>query len=244
MYQFFIEASQVAKDSVFITGNDLNHMKNVVRLKPGEIFRVSVKDGKNYLCELSGYEEDRAVGHITEQQVKDTELKGKIQLFQGLPKGDKMELIIQKAVELGVSEIIPIRMRNCVVKLDEKKGAQKVARWQAIAEAAAKQAKRSIVPVIHEIMDFQESLAYAADNDINLVPYENEDGISGSKKILSGIRPNDHVGVFVGPEGGFDEKEIALARESMQSISLGNRILRTETAAIAAVTLIMMQMEE
>ncbi|MGN0170048.1 MAG: RsmE family RNA methyltransferase [Lachnospiraceae bacterium] len=244
MYQFFIEASQVQSEQVFITGSDLNHMKNVVRLKPGEIFRVSVSDGKNYLCELIGYEQDRAVGRITDQPAKDTELKGRIQLFQGLPKGEKMELIIQKAVELGVSEIIPVRMKNCVVKLDEKKGAQKVVRWQAIAEAAAKQAKRSIVPEIHEIMDYRESLAYAADNDINLVPYENEEGILGSKKILSGIKPTDHVGVFVGPEGGFDDKEIALARETMRSISLGNRILRTETAAIAAVTLIMMQMEE
>lgn len=244
MYQFFIESSQIQEKKVFITGNDYNHMKNVVRLKPGEIFRVSVQDGSSFFCELTGYEAEKAVGQITDCPAEDTELNGRIRLYQGLPKGDKMELIIQKAVELGVSEIIPVRMQNCVVKLDDKKASQKVIRWQAIAEAAAKQAKRSVVPVIHEVMGFQESVAHAQDNTINLVPYENEEGMAGSKKVLSEIKPGDQVGVFIGPEGGFTEAEISLAQKSMQSISLGRRILRTETAAIAAVTLIMMQMEE
>ncbi len=244
MYQFFISEEQIREQKVYIEGADYNHMKNVVRLKPGEIFRVSTEGGNNFLCELKGYENASAVGIVRKQDENQTELGGKIQLFQGLPKGDKMELIIQKAVELGASEIIPVRMKNCVVKLDEKKAASKVARWQGIAEAAAKQSKRSIVPEIHEVMDFSEAIKYASSNDKNLVPYENEEGIKGSKKIISEIKSTDHVGIFIGPEGGFDDKEISLARQTMESISLGGRILRTETAAITTMSLVMMQMEE
>lgn len=244
MYQFFVKADQIVEGQVRIVEQDYNHIKNVIRLKPGEILRVSTDEGKNYRCELSGFENQMAIAAILEEDLEGTELRGKIQLFQGLPKGDKMELIIQKTVELGVTEIIPVRMKNCVVKLDDKKAAAKVARWQAIAEAAAKQSKRSFIPTVTNVMDYKTAMEYARENDCNLVPYENEEGIAGSKKILQAIKPTDHIGIFIGPEGGFDEKEIAEARKSMLSISLGKRILRTETAAITSVGLVMMQMEE
>lgn len=244
MYQFFVEETQIENGRVCITGADYNHMKNVLRLKKKELFRVSTNAGMNYLCELEEFTEEGAIGIITGQETDNTELPGKITLFQGLPKGDKMELIIQKAVELGAAQIVPVRMKNCVVKLDEKKAKAKVTRWQAISEAAAKQSKRSRIPEICRVMDFKEALAYAQENTVNLVPYENEEGISAGKKALAEIKPQDKVGIFIGPEGGFDEKEIELARQTMTCISLGKRILRTETAAITALALVMMQMEE
>ena len=244
MYQFFIEDQQIAEEKVYIEGADYNHMRNVVRLKAGEVFRVSTTLGKNYICELEEFENNQAIGRILHEDERGTELLGKIQLFQGLPKGEKMELIIQKAVELGATEIIPVRMKNCVVKLDDRKAQAKVKRWQGIAEAAAKQSKRSIVPVIHEVISYDEALRYAQSNTVNLVPYENENGIKGSKEVLLSIRPTDQVGIFIGPEGGFDQSEIEKARETMKSISLGKRILRTETAAITTMSLVMMQMED
>lgn len=244
MYQFFIGKEQRKENQVFITGADYNHAKNVLRLKKGEKFRISTDEGENYLCEICAFTEEAAVGTVLEKLEESTELKGRITLFQGLPKGDKMELIIQKAVELGAAEIVPVRMKNCVVKLDDKKAKAKVARWQAIAEAAAKQSKRSIIPVVHEVMDYKEALAYAEANRKNLVPYENEGGIAASRQAIAEIKSTDTVGIFIGPEGGFDEKEIDAARTAMTSISLGKRILRTETAAITALSLIMMQMEE
>lgn len=224
-------------------GDDYNHLKNVVRMKIGETFRVSCDDGRSYFCQLQEITKESAIGIILNEDEHGTELSGRIQLFQGLPKGDKMELIIQKAVELGVSEIIPVRMTNCVVKLDDKKASAKIDRWQAIAEAAAKQSKRSIIPSIHPIMDYKDAVYYAAVNDCNLVPYENEEGMAGSKRILRQIQPTDRVGIFIGPEGGFDQKEIELVKDQMKLITLGRRILRTETAAIAAMSLVMMQME-
>ncbi|MCR4956531.1 MAG: 16S rRNA (uracil(1498)-N(3))-methyltransferase [Lachnospiraceae bacterium] len=245
MYQFFVKEQQISEQKVYIEGNDYNHLKNVVRMKVGETFRVSTLDSnKNYMCSLKGFENERAVGEILSEDESGTELKGSIVLFQGLPKGDKMELIIQKAVELGVHEIVPVRMKNCVVKLDEKKAKAKVARWNAISLAAAKQSKRSLVPTVHEVVSLKEAMELGKSNEINLVPYENEEGIQGSKNVLSQIEPQHAVGIFIGPEGGFDEEEITLLRTKMQTISLGKRILRTETAAITAMALVMMQMEE
>lgn len=244
MYQFFISANQVLDETmVFIDGSDYNHMKNVVRLKPGEVFRVSVDDLRSFKCELTGYEDNKAYGTIIEKEETSTELSGEIILYQGLPKGDKMELIIQKAVELGASKIIPVSMKNCVVKLDEKKADSKIKRWQAIAEAAAKQSKRSIIPIVGNVITFAQAIEQAKEQTVSLVPYENEGGMAKSKEILAAIKPGDKVGIYIGPEGGFAENEIELARSSCQCVSLGRRILRTETAAITTVSLVMMQME-
>ena len=152
MYQFFVEEEQVHSDSISITGGDVNHIKNVLRMKNGEKIRVSSKSGQAYFCHISSILDDEVIAAIDSADETGTELDNHIVLYQGLPKGDKMELIIQKAVELGVSEIVPVAMKNCVVKLDEKKALKKLQRWQAIAESAAKQSKRTVISCPHSTL--------------------------------------------------------------------------------------------
>lgn len=245
MYQFFIEPDQIKNSQVRITGQDFLHIKQVVRLRMGERFRISTTEGKNYFCTLTDYEEDAAIGKIMEEDCEGTELNGNIWLFQGLPKQEKMELIIQKAVELGASSIVPVAMKRSVVKLDEKKAREKVKRWQAISEAAAKQSKRSIVPEVLEVCTYKQALGMLEQLDITLLPYENEKGISYTRELLSQIKPGKNVGIIIGPEGGFEQEEVSLAIQAGAfPVTLGKRILRTETAAIAALTLVMLQMEK
>ena len=175
----------------------------------------------------------------------DLELPSRIFLFQGLPKGDKMELIIQKTVELGVHEIIPVASRRCVVKLDEKKAKSKVARWQGISESAAKQSKRMIVPKVHPVMKFEEALEYARSMDMVLIPYELAKGMRHTKELFASIRPGQSVGIFIGPEGGFEEEEVKKAVEAgAEPVTLGKRILRTETAGMTVLSILMYLMEE
>lgn len=243
MHQFFVQDEQVGKEYVTITGNDVNHIRNVLRMKIGETIRVSSQSGKNYFCKIAEIGEEFVQADIAIADAEGTELPSKIFLFQALPKGDRMETVIEKAVELGVYEIIPVAMKYCVVKLDEKKAANKVKRWQAIAESAAKQSKRSMIPRIHDVMTYQEALQYAGECEVRLVPYENARGMQGTREALEAVRPGRSVSVIIGPEGGFAEEEIAAARENMQEISLGKRILRTDTAGICTMSLLMMQLE-
>lgn len=243
MYQFFVEDTQVTEHDVTIEGSDVNHIRNVLRMKCGEKIRISSKSGKNYFCRLAEIEENLVRAEILEETAGDTELPNKIYLFQGLPKSDKMELIIQKAVELGVYEIIPVAMKNCVVKLDEKKAAGKVARWQEIAKSAAKQSKRSLIPEVRMPVSFKEAVSMAGELDVRLVPYENERGMQATKEAVEAIRPGESVGVLIGPEGGFDHSEIEQVKDTMQLISLGKRILRTETAGLATLAILGYQME-
>ena len=181
MYQFFVEDTQVGKHTVTIEGSDVNHIKNVLRMKRGERVRISSTSGKNYFGEIAAFAGETVHVALVEECASDTELPSRISLFQGLPKSDKMELIIQKAVELGAYEIIPVAMKNCVVKLDEKKAAAKTARWQEIAKSAAKQSKRSIIPKVGHLMSYQEALAAAAELDVVLVPYENARGMAATR---------------------------------------------------------------
>ncbi|MCR5345516.1 MAG: 16S rRNA (uracil(1498)-N(3))-methyltransferase [Lachnospiraceae bacterium] len=244
MFQFFVRSEKVNNGLAYITGDDYHHLKDVVRLKEGDKVRISIDTGENYIGVIEDFTEDAAIVELTDKAA-DTELKGKMTLFQGMPKSDKLEFIIEKAVELGVTEIVPTMMEFSVVKIDEKKIISKVERWQKIAEAAAKQSKRSVVPQIMMPMKYKDAVEYAADNTINLVPYENESGSKGTIELLKAIKPEDSVGIFIGPEGGFSGKEISLAREKgMKTVSLGRRILRTETAALTALSLIMMSKEE
>ena len=243
MYQFFVEEEQVHSDSISITGGDVNHIKNVLRMKNGETIRVSSKSGQAYFCHISSILDDEVIAAIDSADETGTELDNHIVLYQGLPKGDKMELIIQKAVELGVSEIVPVAMKNCVVKLDDKKAKSKVTRWQAIAESAAKQSKRSLIPEVKMPMSYKEAVAYAKKLDVKLVPYENEHGMAGTKAAMEQIKKGESIAVFIGPEGGFAPEEIEMVRDEMQLISLGRRILRTETAGIAALAILGYQLE-
>lgn len=238
MYQFFIEDENVADDFVTIVGNDVNHIKNVLRMKPGEKVRVSTKNGRNFFCGIADITDCFVCAKILEEDAGGTELPCRITLFQGLPKNDKMEWIIQKAVELGVYEVIPVSMKNCVVRLDEKKAKSKVTRWQAISESAAKQSKRSLIPEVKMPMPYPEALSYAEKFDVKLVPYENEHGMAGTKKAVEQIKKGDSIAVFIGPEGGFAPEEITILSNQMQLISLGKRILRTETAGMATLAIL------
>lgn len=241
MQQIFVNEGPV-NDSFVITGDDMHHLVRVVRLKRGEVIRVSSTDGLNYLCEVSDITSDELIAEVKEE-VPSTELSNKIYLFQALPKGDKMETIIEKCVELGVHEIIPVQMKNCIVKLDDKKKKSKLTRYQTVAETAAKQSKRSIIPKVADFMSFKDAFEYAKSLDILLLPYESKNGMKDTFDALDSIKEGMSIGVFIGPEGGFDSSEIELVKESCRIISLGRRILRTETAAICTLSMLMLKSE-
>lgn len=246
MYQFFVEPSQIQGSRVIITGKDVNHIKNVLRMKPGEELSVSNgMDGKEYRCGIEEYTEEKVICSLRFIKEDGVELPSRIYLFQGLPKADKMELIIQKAVELGVYEVIPVACGRSVVKVDEKKAKSKLARWQGIAEAAAKQSKRAIIPEIRPVMSMKEAIAYGKDIDVKLIPYELAENMNKTKEIINGIESGQSIAVFIGPEGGFEEKEIADAMEQgVIPITLGKRILRTETAGFTVLSWLMYHLEE
>ena len=244
MQQFFAEPSMIREGHVFLEGPDVNHMKNVLRMKQGEDVRISDSTGKTYLCSIQAYEEKRAVLDILKELDADTELPSRIWLFQGLPKGDKMELIVQKAVELGVYSVVPFSAKRSIVRLDEKKAEKKRDRWQAVAKGAAEQSGRSIIPEVQPLRDLAGALQMAAGLDVVLIPYEQEEGMKGMARAVSGIRPGQSVGVFIGPEGGFEEEEVRQAVESgAVPVSLGKRILRTETAGLAVLSILMYHLE-
>lgn len=248
MHQFFVEESQIniEQKRVTITGSDVNHIRNVLRMKVGEEIAVSNGvDGREYRCAVLGMEEDQVVCELRFIKEEGTELPSRVHLFQGLPKADKLELIIQKTVELGVYEIIPVETVRSVVKLEPKKARQKTERWQAIAEAAAKQSKRGIVPVVREPMSFEEALKLAASMEVKLIPYELAEGMDRTKEIFSAVPENVDIAVFIGPEGGFAETEIKKAAEyGIRPITLGKRILRTETAGLTVMAWLMYQLEK
>ncbi len=244
MYQFFVDANQVGEDSIIIRDADAKHIRNVLRMRKGEVIRVSSSDMKNYLCEIDDFSGDDVLVHISKKDLPSTELNSKVYLFQAVPKGDRLETIIEKCVELGVYEIIPVEMKNCVVKLDAKKKATRIKRYQAIAEAAAKQSKRSIVPNVHDIITFKEAVAYAKEiSDLMIFPYEREDGMKAYDDVMKKVTSGKNIAVFIGPEGGFDAGEVEAAKECMDIISLGSRILRTDTAAITTMSAIMLKLE-
>ena len=216
MYHFFVERSQIHPESVTITGPDVNHIKNVLRMKPGEQVLISNGEDRDYLCRLTEISADAVEAEILEEREETTELPAKIWLFQGLPKSDKMEFIIQKAAELGAAAVVPVVTRNTVVKLDAKKAKERVRRWQAIAESGAKQSKRSRIPQVGEVLTFEEALEDMERRgfDFKLVPYENQEGMAATKRIFDSLKPGMSVAVMIGPEGGFDPLEIEKAQEA------------------------------
>lgn len=243
MYNFFVDDANRQGDSFLIEGSDYNHIRNVLRMRVGDPFLVS-SNGSSNLCTLERLDDGAAVARIVEEDYQSTELPVKVYLFQGLPKGDKMELIIQKAVELGAAGVIPVEMKRCVVKLDEKKKRSRRERWQAIAESAAKQSKRNIIPQVFEVASYKEALEQAKEMDLFLLPYENERGMAATREALERIQSGTSVAILIGPEGGFEPKEVTQAQEAgAVAISLGSRILRTETAAITTVGMCMLHAE-
>lgn len=245
MYHFFAEHENIHENYIDIVGSDVNHIKNVLRFKIGDKLLISSGDNVDYTCVISAIEEDCIRADIESKDESGKELPSKIYLFQGLPKADKMEFIIQKAVELGAYEIVPVAMKRCVVKLDEKKSKNKIDRWNSIALSAAKQSKRSVIPQVNKVYSFKEALEYAKKLDIILLPYECADGMSKTKDLINSITPGKTVGIFIGPEGGFDLDELKLAEEAGASIiTLGKRILRTETAGMMLLSVLMYKFEE
>ena len=245
MYRFFVEPSQVEGHTIRILGSDVNHIKNVLRMKTGEGILISSGDDLEYACYIEEMGSEEVLAHVMYVQEAGYELSSRIYLFQGLPKGDKMELIIQKAVELGVHEVIPVSTRRAVVKLEGKKEENKIRRWQAIAGSAAKQSKRMYVPEVKPVMRFSQAIEQAKELDIVLLPYELAEGMRKTKEIIAQIKPGGSIGVFIGPEGGFDEEEVRMAVEmGAKAITLGKRILRTETAGLTVLSVLMFALEE
>lgn len=239
MYRFFVQKEQIGERQIRITGSDVNHIKNVLRMKPGEEILISDGEKKEYHCGITALDNDCVEAQIMFVKEEGLELPSRVYLFQGLPKNDKMELIIQKAVELGAFAVIPMATRRAVVRLDAKKEEKKLARWQGIAESAAKQAKRLIIPQVMPVMSFKEAAAFAETMDVRLLPYELAENMAHTREVLEKIQPGQSIAVFIGPEGGFAEEEakLALAR-GMECITLGRRILRTETAGMAVLSVL------
>ena len=236
MLHLFADPSDVQDEFLTITGPEVNHIRNVMRLKPGEEISVSIGgDGKEYRYGIESYTEDSVLCRLRVVKDKEVELPVKVLLFQGLPKADKMDLIVQKAVELGAAEIIPVSMERCVVKLDAGKAAKKTARWQTIAESAASQSRRSIIPRVLAPMSMKEAVEYAKEQtEVRVIPYELQEDDGSVKQYLESLKEGQSVSIFIGPEGGFAPGEVELAKEAgIRPISLGRRILRTETAGLA-----------
>ncbi len=244
MHHFFVEPSQIDEKYITIIDSDVNHIKNVLRMKEDEEILISNGQGQDYYCIIASVSNDEIKAKIQDIDYEGTELPTEFYLFQGLPKSDKMEMIIQKAVELGAFEIIPVATKRAVVKLDKKKEEQKLKRWQAISESAAKQSRRARIPKISNVMSFKEAVNYAKDFDINIIPYENFKDMTETKETVAQVKKNQRVGIFIGPEGGFDENEVDYALENMvKPISLGKRILRTETAGLMILSVLMFEIE-
>lgn len=245
MHHFFVTPQQISGDKIRIEGGDVNHMKNVLRMKLHEKAEISDGESRTYLCEVEAYEEDVAILHILEEMEADTEPASKLYLFQGLPKSDKMELIVQKAVELGVYQVIPVAMRRSVVRLDDKKAAKKADRWNSIAESAAKQAGRSRIPEVTMPLSYNEALKMAEELDVTLLPYELAGGMEVTREVIHQIKSGQSVGIFIGPEGGFEPEEVdAAVSMGAKVITLGKRILRTETAGLATLAVLMFELEQ
>lgn len=245
MSHFFVTSSNVSGEHLSIVGDDVNHMKNVLRMRNGEAFTAADENGIFYRCEVESLEKQEVTAKILWKEQGSSELSSKIYLFQGLPKSDKMELIIQKAVELGAFEIIPVATKRAIVKLDAKKEASKRKRWQSIAEGAAKQSGRMLIPHISEVKTFREALKQAQELDINVIPYECARGIEGTREIFQSIQRGMSVGIFIGPEGGFEETEVEEAKSvGVHPVTLGKRILRTETAGLTTLSILMYLLEE
>lgn len=245
MHRFFVEDPKGDREHITITGGDVNHIKNVLRMNVGEkLCIVNGQDNREYLCEITSLFPDAVETKVCEVREADQELESRITLFQGLPKSDKMELIIQKAVELGVYEIVPMQTDRAVVKLDAKKEQNKQKRWSQIAESAAKQSGRLRIPQITRVMSMKEALAYAKQMDVKLIPYELAEGMDQTRALLGSIRPGQSVAVFIGPEGGFERSEVEKAQGiGAQPITLGKRILRTETAGLVTLAMLVYNLE-
>ena len=245
MPRFFTDPSNIDGSEIKITGSDVNHIKNVLRMRAGEEISVSDGAGKDYFGKIRSIDRDCVLIDIENSWDSYVELPAEITLFQGLPKADKMELIIQKAVELGACAIVPVITKRTIVRWDEKKQDKKLARWQGIAESAAKQSGRGIIPKVTAPVSFSAALEQARFMEAAVIPYEKAEGMEAAREKVRSMRGKKSIGVFIGPEGGFDTDEIEAAiKAGVCSITLGRRILRTETAGLTALSILMFELDE
>ena len=245
MDRFFVEKKNInlENNTCTIEGEDVKHISKVLRCKIGEELEVCDSDNNEYICEITNIDKSTVELDILEKVDIKRESDLKIKLYQGLPKGPKMEMILQKLTEVGVDEIILVQTKRSVVKVDDKKEDKKIERWERIIYEAAKQSKRGKIPKLRGILSFKEALCDMQNNDFNIAPYENE----RTKSIKQAIKSLDinNIGIFVGPEGGFDESEIeAIENINGQSVSLGPRILRTETASVVASSIVLYELSD
>lgn len=247
MSKFFIKSNQISNNNIKIIGEDVNHIKNVLRLKIDDDIKICDSETSiNYICSINNISSNEINCSIL-KEVKD-EVEGNVTLhiFQGLPKADKMELIIQKGTELGVSEFIPVSFKRCVVKLSGKDEDKKIERWNKISEVAAKQCGRDIIPVVNKINSIKNVCSKINDYDLVLVAYEGENNNYIKNELLTLKKELDKykIAVIIGPEGGIDIEEVNLLKSSgAKVVSLGKRILRTETVALQVSSIIMYELE-
>lgn len=241
MAKFFVDNQFIKDDKVFINGENKKHMTNVLRLKIGDNIEISSGDGFDYICQIEQITETEVVAKIIDCFGNKSEPKVKITLYQGLPKAEKMELIIQKCVELGIDKIVPVNTDRCIVKLAGKED-KKIARWNKISESAAKQSRRGKIPVVEPVLNFQKAIEKAKCDDLTIIPYEKEQNNS-LKTVVKNFK-GKNISIFIGPEGGFSEKEIEFAiKNNVMPITLGKRILRTETAGFVTTAILLYELE-
>ena len=242
MSRYFVKNNQMDSGRITIAGEDYQHLKKVLRAVKGDVITVCC-DGTDFLAEIEEIGNDSIFSRIINQERNTTEPDLKVTLYQGLPKSDKMEFIIQKCVELGVTEIVPLITERCISKINtDKDSRSKISRWQKIALEAAKQCNRGIVPMIGEPLKFEEAVLLASKKDLSIIPYEKESAI-GFRGIAAQCDRVFDASIFIGPEGGFTEQEIQLAESrNIKKITLGPRILRTETAGMVALSLMMYEL--
>ena len=251
MHHVFVTPDAVSDENrtLTLTGEDYHHIVHVLRMKAGEEISVSVSgDMRELRYGIGEITKDSVICTLRSVREGTSELPGRVILFQALPKSDKMEQIIEKTVELGVARIVPVSCARCVVRLDEKKEAGRIERWRRIAKSAAMQARRGIIPEVTGVHTFAEALSAAEDADLRLMPYElaGEEGagMSDTRRLIEAVGPGKTVAVFIGPEGGFTPSEVDSARAaSFAPVTLGNRILRTETAGMTVMAWLMYQLE-
>lgn len=248
MYKFFVKENQIEENRVQIIGEDVNHIKNVLRLQPNENIQIcNIDEEKTYITKIIEIHSNIIITEIIEEYTYTTESDISLHIFQGLPKQEKMEQIIQKATEIGVNDIIPIKMERCVVKLDEKTASKKIERWQKIAEVAAKQSKRDKIPTIHSCINFKNLYEILKKYDIVIVAYEEEKEVN-IKQVLKDAKQNNskEIALIIGPEGGIAKEEIEFLNtiSNVKIVTLGKRIFRTETAPLVLVSCIMYEFDE
>lgn len=247
MRKFFVEANQITENEIKIIGDDVNHIRNVLRLEVGEQIKICNKNtSENYICEIAQILKENIICTILEKTENIIEGNVELTVFQGLPKSDKMELIIQKGTELGVSNFIPVELKRCIVKLTGRDEVKKLERWQKIAEMAAKQSGRDIIPKVNNIQNVKSVCKLIPNYDIVLVAFENEENNLLKNELIKikNTKENFKIAIIIGPEGGMEEAEVQEFKTAgAKVITLGKRILRTETAPLNMASIIMYELE-